>query len=464
MKFTHRGKNVAQMARIAPPTRFPDAVAVSYYRGMRKLITALGKATMEMFDEQIIPQIKLYRNRQDDMQYRADAPLDVIQRAIDMIKALSLGIFSSSAVLDLANSFVGGINTFNSKNMADQGRIKGIDPTQYEPWLDEFMRSSITENVSYISSIRDDYFPKIESIVHQGVKNGKSIKDMREQLMKQTGMSLKRAQFIAVDQAGSITGQMTAKRHQSMGVNKFKWLTSQDEKVRDSHRVLSNKVFSYSHPPVVGLPGTDYRCRCVAIPVFDEDEINSNQKHDFLRIKASKTDNPDDIQAIKDDLAMIPDTHRELLSEAVKEIRIVKVGSSNYNRETGVLSILEGMEKGELVHELGHAIETKLNFQNNHVYQQLMGKLVGNKTMADIYYDVESYDIPVWLLKDDRFISEYQGRLYYDVGIMNDNGVGINPESVGEYFAEGYREFITNPQNLLAKDKNLLKFIEELMS
>ncbi|WP_171253086.1 phage head morphogenesis protein, partial [Acinetobacter baumannii] len=121
------------------------------------------------------------------------------------------------------------------------------------------------------SSIREEYFPRIESIIYQGVKNGSSVKKIRDQLVERVGMSRKRAEFIAVDQTGSIFGQMTARRHQQMGVERFTWRTSEDEKVRATHKVLNNKVFSYSDPPNVGLPGTDYRCRCIAQPVFDDE-------------------------------------------------------------------------------------------------------------------------------------------------------------------------------------------------
>ncbi|KIL72705.1 plasmid-related protein [Bacillus badius] len=185
------------------------------------------------------------------------------------MKGLSLGIFSSNKILNTATRFVNSINVFNKKNMQDQGRVRGIDPTQNEPWLDEFMRTSIMENVSYISTIRDEYFPKVESIVYQGVKNGSSPKEIREQLVQRIGMSEKRAKFIARDQSGSILGQMTAKRHKAMGAEKFKWSTSKDERVRDSHEKLEGKVFEYANPPAVGLPGTDYNCRCVAMPVFE---------------------------------------------------------------------------------------------------------------------------------------------------------------------------------------------------
>ncbi|HZG73999.1 MAG TPA: minor capsid protein [Chondromyces sp.] len=108
------------------------------------------------------------------------------------------------------------------------------------------MRTSIMENVSCISTIRDE-------------------------LVKRTRASVKRAQFIARDQCGSILGQMTARRHQAMGVKKFKWSTSKDERVRDSHEKLEGIVFEYTNPPAVGLPGADYQCRCTANPVFDDD-------------------------------------------------------------------------------------------------------------------------------------------------------------------------------------------------
>jgi uncharacterized protein with gpF-like domain len=63
------------------------------------------------------------------------------------------------------------------------------------------MRTSIAENVSYISTIRDEYFPKIESIIYQSVKNGSSPKEIREQLVKHIGMTQEWAKFIARDRS-----------------------------------------------------------------------------------------------------------------------------------------------------------------------------------------------------------------------------------------------------------------------
>lgn len=254
--------------RVTPKTRYPWSAERFYARQLLKLVDQLGKLTLSIFDDQIKPQIKISRMKTDS--YKQDAPLDVIRQAIELIKALSLGIFSSDDLMKTATRFMNSLNQQSKTNAQAQGRVHGVDPTVNETWLDEFMRNTIHENVSYISSIRDEYFPKIESIIYQGVKKGQSISDMRQDLVDRIGMTKNRAQFIAVDQTGTIFGQMTAKRHQAMGVNQFEWVDAGDNRVRPKHRDLNGHTFSYDNPPSEGLPGEPYRCRCVAYPIFYE--------------------------------------------------------------------------------------------------------------------------------------------------------------------------------------------------
>lgn len=261
-------------AKKVPPTRFPDAAAAQYYRELKKLIRTMGKATLSMFDDHIKRAIKGYKQelKEDAAEWRGDDSLDIIRQALELIKGLTLGIFPADTVQRIASQFVQSVNLFNAENISQQGRVKGVDPLQNEKWLESFMRTTIAENVSYITNIRDDYTKAIESIVYQGVKNGQGIKEIRQELVKRIGMTESRAQFVAVDQAGSITGQMTARRHKAMGVEKFRWSTSRDGRVRPNHQALGGRVFPYESPPAEGFPGTPFRCRCVAIPVFDDEE------------------------------------------------------------------------------------------------------------------------------------------------------------------------------------------------
>lgn len=258
------------MAKRIPKTRYPWSAERFYMRQLLNMVDQLGKVTLQIFDDQIKPQIKLYKARQDSGEYRIDAPLDVIRQVIELIKALSLGIFSTIDVQRAAERFVQNVNEQSKANAKVQGTVHNVDPTQFEPWIDEFMRSSIAENVSYISTIRDEYFPKIESIIYQGVKKGQNLGDIRQSLVDRIGMTRNRAQFIAVDQTGTIFGQMTAKRHQAMGVSKFEWVDAGDNRVRPLHRDYNGNTYEYAHPPADGLPGEPFRCRCVAYPVFED--------------------------------------------------------------------------------------------------------------------------------------------------------------------------------------------------
>ncbi|MFX3616233.1 MAG: minor capsid protein [Sporolactobacillus sp.] len=255
--------------RRTPKTRYPWSAERFYSKQLLKLVDQLGKLTLSVFDDQIKPQIKLYKMR-TDADYKTDAPLDVIRQAIELIKALSLGIFSSDDLLKTATRFMNNLNQQSKANTDSQAKVHGIDPIKSEPWLDEFMRNTVHENVSYISSIRDEYFPKIESIIYQGVKKGQSIGVIRRGLVDRVGMTRNRAQFIAIDQTGTIFGQMTGKRHQEMGVNRFEWVDAGDNRVRPKHRDLNGNTYSYGKPPSEGLPGEPFRCRCVAYPVFDD--------------------------------------------------------------------------------------------------------------------------------------------------------------------------------------------------
>ena len=53
----------------------------------------------------------------------------------------------------------------------------------------------------------------------------------------------------------------------------FIWMTQGDDRVRDSHRDLHNRVFTYKDGAGGLFPGTEYGCRCIAVPISDADDI-----------------------------------------------------------------------------------------------------------------------------------------------------------------------------------------------
>ncbi|EGP7244992.1 phage head morphogenesis protein, partial [Listeria monocytogenes] len=273
--------------RRVPATRYPHNLEKSYTKQLVKLSTALSDMFLHEFDTSISAILKTSQNRSDA--FREDGISDAVQAVLNKVKALSFGLFNPRDKYSIASKHVKAINTTNKSQIGNQVRSQGIEPTQSEPWLSEFMDASIAENVSYIGSIADEFNAKTEQIILRGVKNGQSLKDMRDELVTQVGTSKNKAEFIANDQTGTIFGQMTAERHKKAGIPGFTWRDSGDAAVRPSHHARNGKVYSYDDP-TAQIPGTDYRCRCTAGPEFDESVVKAatnERKQQELEDKAT---------------------------------------------------------------------------------------------------------------------------------------------------------------------------------
>lgn len=261
------------MAKKLPPTRFPNAAVVGYTRALKQLVREMGSGILDVFDNQIAEHLK-EMDRYDSLEERADGPIGSILNAFVLITNLSNGIFDAYIVTQIATDNIRILDRASDKNAAAQARIMAVNPLSGNEKLSDFMQASVQENVSYITKMKDDHLTAVERIVLQGAKKGLTAKEMRSEIVAQTGITQNRAQFLATDQMGTIFGQLTAERHKGMGLSRFTWSTSGDERVRSSHADLDGKEFSYDDPPIVNgrkvLPGEDYRCRCVAEPVFDD--------------------------------------------------------------------------------------------------------------------------------------------------------------------------------------------------
>ena len=140
--------------------------------------------------------------------------------------------------------------------------------------MDDLMEKWVNDNVDLIKTIPQNALDEMKKIILKGYKEGANTKAISKEIQEAYGISKRHAQFIARDQMAKLNADMTRKEHEDAGVTRFKWRTVGDGRVRDSHRRLNNQVFEYAKPPINErgeriLPGTDYQCRCVAIPVLD---------------------------------------------------------------------------------------------------------------------------------------------------------------------------------------------------
>lgn len=198
---------------------------------------------------------------------------------------------------NIANGFVSRGDAQNhaevSTNLKNQ---TGIDLSAYlrnNPNVVERVNELTVSNIQLIKSIRTQYLDKVQNAVMQAMVQGALNKDLGEQLKKLGKDAESRAMLIARDQSSKLNAALTRARHEEMGIKKYMWSTSGDERVRASHAEKDGKIFEYTNPPAdTGHPGHDVNCRCVQIPVLDD------------AVKASSNEQEAPSESIKEDLSL----------------------------------------------------------------------------------------------------------------------------------------------------------------
>ena len=169
--------------------------------------------------------------------------------------------------------------------------ILGLDPLGSEPWLQDLLRQATEENVGLIKSIPEAFFQDIEADVLAQGRAGLRVEAVAQGLESKylahaaawVKSTENRAKLIAVDQIGKLYGELDRIRQTDIGITRYRWRSSRDERVRGnpsgkypdsrpSHWAREGRVYSWDDPPRQssddGHPGKPIRCRCYAEPVF----------------------------------------------------------------------------------------------------------------------------------------------------------------------------------------------------
>lgn len=181
----------------------------------------------------------------------------------------------TSQAENIANGFVGRGDAQNhaevSTNLKNQTGINLSAYLRNSPNIAERVNTLTAGNIQLIKSIRSQYLDKVQNAVMQAMVRGSLNKDLAAQIKDLGKTTEKRAMFIARDQSSKLNAALTQARHEEVGIKKYMWSASLDERVRESHAEKDGQIFEYSNPPAdTGHPGHDFNCRCVQIPVFDE--------------------------------------------------------------------------------------------------------------------------------------------------------------------------------------------------
>ena len=155
------------------------------------------------------------------------------------------------------------------------------------------------------------------------------------------------------------------------------------------------------------------------------------------------------------------------IQRLVKDTKFaISKSNSCYDRNKDVIYLLNDSSKYEILHEIGHAIETKLDLLHDKKYIEIQQNGLNIK---EIHTDnIKGYEKEneFWL-DGNKFISEYQRRVYeQDIDgnyKLNYLDFTFNPKTLGEYFSEGFRCYFEENKLLKRKDINLYNYIKEVL-
>lgn len=174
--------------------------------------------------------------------------------------------------------------TLRSEKQLDS--IKKWTEGDLEPYLQTYV-----DNVNRsIEKLKIDEIEKLRTKLAKTVQSGQVDNETLKNIINyEMGISERRADFIAKQESNLIKAQITAKKAIEAGVDKYLWMTQNDERVRPAtpaqqkegwnHRYLHGKMCSFSNPPITNFitgaranPSEDYGCRCYPILIPPEQE------------------------------------------------------------------------------------------------------------------------------------------------------------------------------------------------
>ena len=287
VKGKFKGKKVIK-SRSVP--HYPESAEREFKRVTNGYIRLLKKCLMEE-----LPGIMDEYRREQRSDSRFDAPLKLAEKVKNALIKVARELEQKLAKYKL-NELVRKVAKLTKVNSLNEWKricedtlgIDLLDDYYNGDFYEDALRRWVDENIQKIKSIPNDTLGSMQKIILDGFREGKTITAIQKEIQKEYSVTRRKAQLLARDQIATLNAQLSKLQQEDAGCSKYKWSSSKDSRVRDCHRALDGKIFSWDDPPEMWYetksgrvytgrhchPGEDIACRCVAIPVFDIDTVD----------------------------------------------------------------------------------------------------------------------------------------------------------------------------------------------
>lgn len=190
--------------------------------------------------------------------------------------AIPAEILDDEELLDVWRPLFLAFGMAASEATAERYRWVKIDPSVVRRWI-------ASRGARYSKLVNETTNADIMDILAADRANGLSIADMIEHIkgyFGEGGVARSRAETVARTQVVAVNNYADIETYRENGVEKKEWLSTNDDRVRDSHAAMDGQVVSIDEPFVTGngaylqYPGDPdgppeeiINCRCTELPV-----------------------------------------------------------------------------------------------------------------------------------------------------------------------------------------------------
>lgn len=240
----------------------PKGAEDAYARGLRGIAKGVASAFQDFFR----PRLADVARRADGFTPHDDALDELTTRIVRQIPEKVRPLF------ERMSNAVARRGAGEAKRLlhGDARAVVGI--TVPEAGVGVVVALAREENIRLVENAARVYARDVREVFGDPKNFGLTPKELQEKLLERGNVSANRAELIARDQTLKLNGAITKARQVAAGVRRYTWSTVGDERVRDDHKILEGEIFSWDAPPEPGHPGQDFQCRCVAIPVIEDEE------------------------------------------------------------------------------------------------------------------------------------------------------------------------------------------------
>lgn len=219
------------------------------------------------------------------------------QTPLEVLRAFA-EISTNTTVLEdiaarLASHMVTQVRTSNARSWREAARKASRGREIYEALQREMrfgigdkVNDLIAENAKLISSIPSKVRSEVNNEIADMQLQGLRPETIREHLrVRIPQLTRHRAALIARTEVGKAAMAITQVRSENLGIEWYQWATSEDQRVRPSHRKLDKVLVAWNDPPAPealdGIrsnlghynAGNAPNCRCDAYPIVSLDTI-----------------------------------------------------------------------------------------------------------------------------------------------------------------------------------------------